>query len=322
MKDKRLNLRTLLIDGSRILVLLVMFLVFTVFTDNFFGLNNLTNVSNILLQEAPFMMLLGLGMVVPMIVGGIDLSIGANISLSSFMCAMILKSTGSSVGGIVVGLAMGAFIGLLNGLMIAKIGLPPFVATYSMDWVAKGAVLVISKGGQITGYETYRSIFNNWRGTYLLISLVVLLVIWFACSRTTYGRRVYSVGSNPVAAKLSGMRADGIMVSAYVIGGLVAAVTGLMYIAKLGAAEPTLGNSFTMEAFAAALIGGASFTGAKSKISNALIGGLIMVVLNNGLIHIGVPGIWQDFAQGAVIIAAIVMERGLEKARVREERPA
>lgn len=313
MKTKQFDVRSFMIKQSRIMILVVMFLIFTLFTENFWGIGNWGNVANILFQEAPFMMLLGLGMVIPMIVGGIDLSIGSNITLSAFVCAMVLQSTGNSVLAILTGLAVGALVGLINGLMIAKVGLPPFVTTYSMDWIAKGVALVISKGGQITGFDSYRRLFNSWRGTYLIISVVILIICGFFYSKTTFGRKVYCVGCSPVVAKLSGMKAGRITISAYVIGGMVAAVTGMMYIAKLGAAEPTLGGSFTTKAFAAALIGGASFAGAKSKISNAVVGGLIMVVLTNGLIHIGVPGIWQDFAQGLVIVGAIVMERCLEK---------
>ena len=312
MSDK-LNLRSVIIKSSRIIVLLALFIIFTAFTSSFFGIGNYTNVGNILLQQAPFVMLLALSMTISMIVGGIDLSIGANISLSSFMCAMVMQNLHSIGVGIITGLVVGTLIGTINGILIAKIGLPPFVATYSMDWIVKGAVLVISKGGQITGFDSYRAIFNTWGGAYLLISLIVLIAAWFLYTRTTFGRRTYSVGCNPAAAKLSGMKSDRILIYAYAASGLISAITGLMYIANLGAAEPTLGNSFTMEAIAAALIGGASFAGAKSRVSNAIVGGLIIVVLNNGMIHIGVPGVWQDLAQGVIIVAAIVMERGLEK---------
>lgn len=312
MSDK-LNLRSVIIKGSRTIVLLTLFIIFTTFTNSFLGIGNYTNVGNILLQQAPFVMLLALSMTISMIVGGIDLSIGANISLSSFICAMVMQNLHSVGIGMLTGLIVGTLIGVINGILIAKIGLPPFVATYSMDWIVKGAVLVISKGGQITGFDSYRAIFNSWSGTYLLISIIVLSAAWFLYTRTTFGRRTYSVGCNPVAAKLSGMKSDKILIYAYAMSGFISAITGLMYIANLGAAEPTLGNSFTMEAIAAALIGGASFAGAKSRVSNAIVGGLIIVVLNNGMIHIGIPGVWQDLAQGVIIVAAIVMERGLEK---------
>lgn len=309
----KIDVRSLFIKGSRFLVLLLLFLVFSIFTENFFSFSNWTNVGNILLQQAPFLMLLALSMTIAMIVGGIDLSIGSNISLSAFMCALVLRDVGSIPLAILAGLATGALIGMINGIFVAKVGLPPFVATYSMDWIAKGAVLVISKGAQINGFDSFRKLFNTWRGTYLLIAVVVIAVCWFLYSRTTYGRKTYCVGCNPAAAKLSGIKADKIMICTFAASGLIAAITGMMYIANLGAAEPTLGNNLRMQAMAAALIGGASFKGAKSKISNAVIGGLIIVVLNNGMIHIGIPGVWQDCAQGLIILAAIMLERGLEK---------
>ncbi len=312
------NFRNGIISSSRVLVLIGLFVVFWIFTDNFFGIGNYSNIANTLLQEAPFMMLIGLCMVIPMVTGGIDCSVGSNVSLSAYMCAMVLQATNSTILGIMVGLCMGALVGLVNGLLIAKVHVPPFVATYAMSWVAKGAVLVISKGAQINGFTKFCNQFKAWRGTYLVVALGILVVLWFIYTRTTFGRKMYHVGSNPTAAKLSGMRADGITISAYVIAGLVAAMVGMMYISKLSAAEPTLGDAYTMDAFAAALIGGASFTGAKSKIQHAIVGGLIVVVLDNGLIHIGVPSVWTDLVEGIVIIAAVVMERAMERLRPTE----
>ena len=310
---EKLNFRSVLIRGSRVIVLLVMFVVFSVATENFWGITNWTNLGNIMLQQAPFTVLLALAMVVTMIVGGIDLSVGANISLSAFLCAMVTKTVGSAGLGIAAGLATGICVGIINGILIAKVGFPPFVATYSMDWIVKGAVLVISKGGQLSDFNSLRAIFNTWKGTYLLVAVIIVALAWFIYNYTTFGRKTYSVGCNPAAAKLSGMKSDLLIIIAFSVSGLLAALTGIMYIAKLGAADPVLGSGFRMEAMSAALIGGASFTGAKSKISNALVGGLIIVILNNGLIHIGVPGFWQDFAQGLIIIAAILLERILEK---------
>lgn len=309
----RFDIRSFVIRSARVLVLILLFLVFTIFTDSFFGFDNWTNVGNILLQEAPFYILLALGMTIPMIVGGIDLSMEANISLSSFVCAMTIQSVGNSGAGILAGLAVGLVIGFINGVLIAKIGLPPFVATYSMNWIGKGSALVISKGGQLNGFEDFRNIFNSWGGMYLLLAGIILVLAWFLYTKTTFGRETYSVGCNATAARISGTNSMKIKVLAYMASGLIAAMTGMMYVAKLGAADPTLGNGFTIKAIAATLIGGASFTGARSKVSNALVGGLIIVILNNGLIHIGVPGVWQDFAQGLIIIAAILMERMLEK---------
>lgn len=313
---KKIDLRTLVIKGSRVMVLIVLVLVFSIFTRTFL---EPSNISNILMQQVPFLILLGLSMTISMVVGGIDLSIGANISLTSFVCAMILQAGGGSIIAILAALMLGLLIGIVNGILVAKIGVPPFVATYSLQWIAQGVALVISKGGQINGFDSFRAIFTTWNGTYLLIAIVVVAIAWFVFMKTTYGRKIYCVGCNQQAAKLSGMKKDAILISAYAIGGFIASIAGVMYIAKLGAAEPTLGSDFTMEAMAVALIGGASFAGAKSKVSNALIGGLIVVVMENGMLHIGIPGIWQDFVQGLIIIAAIVMERGLEKLRVEKK---
>ena len=320
MKTRKFDFRNVIIKGSRIIVLLVLCIFFAAAPENFFGFGNYTNITNIILQQAPFVIMLALSMTMSMVVGGIDLSIGSNISLSSFICAMVLINTDNILLGIISGILVGACVGFANGVLVAKVGLPPFVATYGMDWIAKGAVLVISKGGQLSGFNKFRSLFNSWRGTYILITVIILAIIWFAFRKTTLGKRIYCVGANPVAAELSGMKSKRILIAVYILSGFVAAITGMMYIANLGSAEPTLGHSLTKEAIAAALIGGASFVGAKSKISNALVGGLILVILRNGLIHIGVPGVWSDFAQGLVIILAIVLEFGLEKLRRKDNK--
>ncbi len=227
---------------------------------------------------------------------------------------MILQNTGNALAAITVSILLGAAIGATNGILIAKIGLAPFVATFSMQWICKGAALVVSNGLQVYDLgPTYRGLFNNWPYTYIAIAIVFTLVFWFIFSHTTYGQKIYYIGSNREAAKMSGMNVDRIVISVFALAGVVAAVTGLMYVANLGGAEPTMGDTFPLKAIAAALVGGTALGGAKGKIGNAFVGGLIMVVLQNGMIHIGVPTVWQDVVQGLIIVLAIMLERGLEK---------
>lgn len=303
-----------LVNRSRLIILILLMAFFSLATDNFWSMGNWTNLSNVMLQQAPFLIMLSLAMTAVIIISGIDLSIGTSISLTAYCAAVILQETGNSLLAIVVALALGAAIGAVNGVLISKVGLAPFVATFSMQWICKGAALVVSNGAQVYDLgPTYRYLFNSWAYTYIAIAVAFTAVLWVIFSHTTYGRKIYYIGANREAARMSGMNVDRIMISVFALAGVVAAATGLMYVANLGGAEPTMGDSFPLKAIAAALVGGTALGGAKGKISNAFVGGLIMVVLQNGMIHVGVPAVWQDVVQGVIIVLAIMLERGLEK---------
>lgn len=308
MRNKKM-IQKILYKYSRIMIFALLFLFFTFSTDTFFSFSNMANIKNIFAQQVPFLMILSIGMTLAIILKGIDLSIGTVLALSSCVAAMVLQATGSALLCIMTGLAVGSLFGLINGLLIAKVGLSPYIATYSIQWVSKGIAYVLLAGTQIYNFPGgFRELFTGWFFTLLMIAVFVSLVMWFLMSKTTFGRNVYVVGNNPAAARLSGVKVDMIYIVTFTIIGFLASLTGLMYIANLGAAEPIIGDSFALQAIAATLIGGTSFGGGKGSVFNAIIGSMIMITLTNGLLHLGVGTYWQQFAIGVVIVLSIILE--------------
>lgn len=296
-----------LMKFSRVVILLLLFVFFSFATDTFCTWSNL---KNIVTQQVPFLMILSVGMTVAIILKGIDLSIGSVLALSSCIAALILQASGSVALCVAAGLFVGMVCGFINGVMIAKIGVSAYIATYTMQWIAKGIAYVLLAGGQVFNLDSrFRSIFIGQPYTLLAIALAVALVMLFFMNQTTFGRNVYVIGNNPRAAKLAGVDVVKVHIISYTAIGFLAGLTGLMYIANLNAAEPIIGDNFPIRAIAASLIGGASFGGGKGNIYNSLIGAFIMIVLTNGLLQLGVSSYWQQAAIGFVIVLSIMFER-------------
>lgn len=306
MAKKKLTAGALM-KFSRVVILLILFAFFSLTTDTF---GTWSNLKNIISQQVPFLVILSAGMTVAIILKGIDLSIGSVLALSSCIAALILQATGSVALCIVSGLFVGMLCGFINGVMIAKIGVSAYIATYTMQWIAKGIAYVLLAGGQVFNLNpSFRSIFVGWPYTLLAIALAVTGIMLFLMNMTTFGRNVYVIGNNPRAAKLAGVDVVQVHIVCYTMIGFLASLTGLMYIANLNAAEPIIGDNFPIRAIAASLIGGASFGGGKGNIYNSLIGAFIMIVLTNGLLQLGVSSYWQQAAIGFVIVLSIIFER-------------
>lgn len=303
---------------SRVLILLLLFAFFSLTSKTFCSMSN---IKNIVSQQVPFLMVLSIGMTVAIILKGIDLSIGSVLALSSCVAALILQSTGNIFYCIASGLTVGIVCGLINGIMIAEIGVSAYIATYTMQWIAKGIAYVLLGGGQVFNLDpNFRNIFIGWSYMLLAIALGVALIMLFVMNMTTFGRNVYVIGNNPKAAKLAGVNVTRVYVVCYTIIGFLASLTGLMYIANLNAAEPVIGDNFPIKAIAASLIGGASFGGGKGNIYNSIIGAFIMITLTNGLLQLGVSSYWQQAAIGFVIVLSIIFERFLKRFDVTDKK--
>ena len=294
---------------SRIALLIIIVIGFGLFNRSMLALSNIVNVIN---QQAPFLILYSFGMTLAIITKGIDCSIGSIVALSSCVAAYFIQS-GSTVGGIVVGLLIGLACGCINGLLITKIKLSPFIATYGMDWVVRGVAYIIMGGSMIYNFrDDFRiiatgSVFGI--SSLLIIAVAVSAILIIALKYTIYGRNLYATGSNPKATKLSGVNTDRIIISVYAISGFLAAVAGLLYIARLNAAEALIGQDFTLKAIAATLIGGTSFQGGRGGVVNTIIGALIMVFLANGMNLLGISNLWQDVVFGIIIILSALIEK-------------
>jgi len=305
----KLNIRSFFTKYSRgFLLILIIASIAKVKPDAFWTWDN---ISTVVFQQAPFTILMSFGMTLAIITNGIDVSMGSVLVLSSVLCATFIKS-GYFFIGIMIALLVGAVCGLVNGLFITRIGVAPFIATYGVDWVALGVAYIYTGGVYI--YDFPANFRNIGSGSTFgipnlaIITIIIFLVLLFITAKTTFGRSIYYAGFNFNATTLSGIDAKNTVTKVYVINGLLAATTGILYMARLNAADPGISASFTLDSIAATLIGGTSFGGGKGSVAYTVVGALIIVFIRNGMNIMGVPTTWQQTAVGLVIVFSLVME--------------
>ena len=298
---------------SRLLILIVVMAIMAFLRPEAFL--NIDNLSQVIFQQTPFTLLMAFGMSLAIISKGIDISMASNMVLSSYLSATFFRD-GDYMTGILISMSVGALFGLLNGILISKIKIEPFIATFSIDFVALGLAYVVCDGKYVYGFpDEFRALTN---GTLIpgipnvaLITIAVFAILYFLTKHTTYGRAFYSLGHNRKAARLSGMRADEIVISVYVINGLLASLTGILYLARLNAADPSIKGTLTIDSLASALIGGIAFGGGKGSVLNTIIGALVIMFIRNGLNIMGVSTNWQQAVVGMVILFSVFYEYGL-----------
>lgn len=279
------------------------------FAPSFFSISNFANV---LTQQVPFLLMLSMGMTISIVVKGLDLSIGANMALSSCIAGIVMKDMGV-IPGILAGIFTGCITGIINGILIAKVRLPAFIATYGMDWVCKGISYVIMMGMTVYGFPNVFRQFSIGKSlgmsNLILLAAVVYVLMSFVLYKTVFGRNVYAVGLNAEGARYSGVANDWIIIGAYTLNGLLAALTGLLYIGQLDAVDPTIAEGWNIKLIAAVLIGGASMKGGKADLRHTLLGVLILSFLTNGINILGISSLWQQLVIGFVIVASIIIDK-------------
>ncbi len=270
----------------------------------------------IILTQSVDVGICALGMTLIIICGGIDLSVGSAIALSSVAGALALRAGYSPEWGIATMIAVGGLIGLINGLCITKLRVAAFIVTLGMLGIARGLAKWLANNLTVV-YEP------NWLNGLMItptngswqfapgvwVLLAVAIVMGVLLHRTIFGRHVIAVGSNEAAARLCGIRVDRVKIAVYVIGGLLFGLAGLMQLARLRQGDPTVAIGRELDVIAAAVIGGASLRGGRGSIIGSLIGALLMPVLRNGTQQMGWPTYVQEIIIGAVIIAAVALDR-------------
>jgi len=265
-----------------------------------------------IMRQASINIVLAAGMTLVILTGGIDLSVGS--ILASGAVITLLVSLNPQLGwlAIPVGLAFGLAVGLVNGSLIAFVGLPPFIATLGTMTTFRGTAYLMAGGTTVINNDlSFAWIGNEYLGPVpwlTVIALVVVAVIWFLLRRTVTGVRIYAVGGNPQAARLTGIKLWKIMLIVYGASGLLCGLAGVMLSSRLYSANGLLGQSYELDAIAAVILGGTSMTGGMGGIFGTLIGALIIAVLNNGLTIMNISFFWQLVIRGIVIIIAVVID--------------
>jgi ribose transport system permease protein len=312
------RMRTILQVAGMLPVLILLAIFFQVSTDRFMSWQNISIVA----QQAAINIVLAAGMTFVILTGGIDLSVGS-ILAGSAMAAIIASNIPDwGLLGIPAALGMGLAFGLANGILIAAIRLPPFIVTLGSLTAVRGVARLM--GGDTTVFNPQLPFAFLGNGVVLpipslnfpgipwlvIIALAVVAISWVVLRRTVLGNRIYAVGGNPDAARLAGIKVWQILLFVYSASGLLAGLGGVMSSARLYAANGLqLGQSYELDAIAAVILGGTSFTGGIGSIWGTLIGALIIAMLTNGLILLGISDIWQYIIKGLVIIGAVALDR-------------
>lgn len=292
---------------SRIVTLLLLSLLIALLNPNFLKMTNLVNI----LRQASPQIIAAIGMTVILLTGGIDLSVGSTMTVASVVTGYFLTQVDALPWqyAAIAGLAAGAGIGLMNGLMIAKIRLPSPIATYGMLWFGRGLSFALMGANPFYGFANGFRKFGRgyWLGIPIPICVMVVVVILmvFLLRATVFGRRIYAVGSNADAAKASGIRSDRILILAYVLSGLLAALAGLLLTARLNAVDQDIGEPYLLPALASPIMGGTSMAGGEGTIGGSIIGSLIMVVILNGMNLLNISSLWQQLAIGVVMLISV-----------------
>lgn len=255
------------------------------------------------------------GMTCVILTGGIDLSVGSVLALSTALCASFIK------GGMPVGLAMllalliGTIFGVISGVLVTKGRLQPFIATLITMTVYRGLTMIFMDGKPISGLGDSFLLKFVGKGLFfgipvpVILFIIVFIIFMFVLEKTTFGRRIYATGSNSVAAKLAGVNINKTKLIAYAISGCMAAMSGLILLSRLASAQPTLGDGYELDAIAAVALGGTSMNGGRGRIWGTFVGVLIIAVLNNGLNILGVSSYYQSVVKGIVILIAVLSDR-------------
>lgn len=290
--------------------LVILFATLCVISPVFLTSRNMTNI----LSQVSFTAVLALGQTFVMLTGGIDLSVGSVLGVTSMVGAMLMKSTDSVFLAVFITLLLGAAIGCVNGLLVSRFDIPAFVVTLGMMQVCRSADYLLSGGHAVNKLpDSFRAIagveiFTGFRVYYLAIILLFIVIHW-VLSNTKLGRNTYAIGSNVEATRLAGVNTKLYTLLPYIISGLMAAIGGLLMGSRFGAVDPNNGNGYEMNTLAAVVIGGCAMTGGKGTILGTAIGVLFMGVLTNGLDITGVSPYWQGVATGTVLILALLFER-------------
>lgn len=297
---------------TTVIALIILMTVITIINSNFLTANNLLN----LLLQVTSNALIAFGMTFVILTGGIDLSVGSILALSSALTAGLLGSGMPVTLAILISLILGCILGMMNGLLISYGKLAPFIVTLATMTIFRGATLVYTNGNPITKGLSDSFLFQFLGQGYIvgipfpvIIMFIVFIVLYVLLHKTAFGKSVYAIGGNEKAAYISGVKLNKVKIIIYSISGIMASISGLIITSRLSSAQPTAGASYEMDAIAAVVLGGTSLSGGKGRILGTLIGALIIGVLNNGLNIIGVSAFWQQVVKGVVILIAVLIDR-------------
>lgn len=318
-----------------ILILIAVMAVFTLINPVFISVVNLTNI----LKVASIIGISAIGMSLVIILGGIDLSVGSILALGGAIGAGFLGLGFGAANpvrlpfwlSITIALLISAGLGAVNGITVAKYNVAPFAVTLGMMLFARGLTYVfndiIVKGVEGTPITFMHPAFTflgdgmlfGFLPTQMLIFILIAVIFNFILKSTRYGRNIYAIGGNIAIARLAGINVKATITVTYMLMGLFAGISGLVFVGRLSTASPLLGNGFELDLITAVVIGGTSMSGGRGSIAGTVIGVLLLGVLNNGLEIVHLPSFYQYLVKGAVLIIAVIIDKSMQEKRKMKE---
>jgi erythritol transport system permease protein len=323
-RSEGFDMAKLLLEGRAFFALIVIIVVFSILSPYYLSVANfLTMASHVAIFG-----ILAIGMLLVILNGGIDLSVGSTLGLAGVVAGFLMQGVTLTWFGVilyppvwvvaVLACMLGAAVGMINGVLIARFKVPAFVATLGVMYMARGLALLMTSGLTYnnlggkpelgnTGFDALG--FNRLFGvpTGVVVLVVIALIASIVLNRTAFGRWLYASGGNERAAELSGVPVKTVQISVYVLSGICAAIAGLILSSQLTSAGPTAGTTYELTAIAAVVIGGAALTGGRGNIRGTLLGAFVIGFLSDGLVIIGISSYWQTVFTGAVIVLAVLL---------------
>ena len=326
-KDGKIDFKKLFIQSGLYLVLFLMLVLIIAKEPSFLSIRNFKNI----LTQSSVRAIIALGVAGLIVTQGTDLSVGRQVGFSAVISATLLQATTNVnkvfpnlaefpvIGAIIIVMIVGMVIGSINGIIVAKLNVHPFIATLGMMTIVYGINSLYYDyvgASPISGFsKSYSSFAQGYIGTpsfnmsYLIIyAAIATAIMWILWNKTKFGKNVFAVGGNPEAARVSGVNVAWTLVKIYALSGMYYAFGGLLEAGRIGSATNNLGNMYEMDAIAACVIGGVSFYGGVGKISGVITGVIILTVINYGLTYVGVSPYWQYIIKGMIIVAAVAFD--------------
>ncbi|TNC26064.1 ABC transporter permease [Amycolatopsis alkalitolerans] len=296
------------------LALILAMIIFSLSTSRFLELDNLS----LMVDQALVVGTLALGQTLIILTAGIDLSNASAMVLGTLIMAKLFAGGMPGPAALILGVLVTIGIGLVIGSLVTKVKLPPFIVTLGFftmltaadKLVASGQAVPVTEHGVLTWLGTQRYLFGGIPVTYgMTVALVMYLVVWYALTRTAWGKHVYAVGDNAEAARLSGIEVNRTVISVYVVAGLIFGLAAWQALGRIPNADPNAFQLGNLQSITAVVLGGTSLFGGRGSVLGTMVGALIVTVLQSGLSQLGVDSLYQDLATGALVIAAVIVDR-------------
>lgn len=304
-------------QAGLLLALVALCVILSLLSPVFFTAINIKNV----LRDAALVAIAGIGMVMVILLGEIDLSVGSTQAVAGIIAVAVLNAYDSVMLALGAALVAGAFVGLINGLLITRAHINSLIATLGMMAILRGSAMVST--GAVSLQGTVDSFVDVGTGHWgplpipVVIAAVLLGLFLYVLHYTTFGRYIYAIGGNPQAARLSGLPVEGTRIAVFVLAGALAALSAFILASRLNSGQPNAGLGFELQVIAAVILGGISLTGGVGTLAGALIGILMLTVLSNGLVLLNVSSFYHDIARGFVIILAVYLDTRRKNSLVR-----